>query len=366
MSVCVELGSSSLPLVVHDGGFSKICSDEKTILSLERCFTHTVGDPLFIMTTVSPVFPIAPAAPVAPASAVVAEKAVKPDISSYSSVTFKVPTFIQMPYILAPLKLDITYRGARLVDTLTWDLYNPVMLPEEFAAHMCADLNLPPGMQERIALQLREQIESYQEVIDTVYKYAHTIPHWERKISQIQVITIGIRHGTMDYCDKIEWDPMMENFTPEDFAATTCADLGLPGEMEPAIAHKIRETLFRWLITLLQNPLYEELALKQEFQVNESKVSLVPGSQMVDMISNLWKRAKPNTIDESAAVPQPQLPAQKECNADIWERVKNAVRKENTTYGRLSSNQLSTLGSTTTTQTSVPTGPSAAQAPATK
>lgn len=279
--------------------------------------------------------------------------------SAFWSSTLKVPTFIRPPYILAPLKLDITYRGARLVDTLTWDLYNPVMLPEEFAAQMTADLNLPPGMHERITLQLREQIESYQEIIDCVYRYAHCIPNWERKISQMQTITIGIRHGTIDYSDKIEWDPMMENFTPEDFAAVTCADLGLPGEIEPAISHKIRETLFRWLLTILQNPLYEELALQKEFHVPDSKISLVPGSHTVDMITNLWKRAKPNSIDESAAVPQPQLPVDKESNSEIWIGVKNAVRKETTTYGRNpSSTSLSTSASTqqlTTTTTSAPT-----------
>jgi hypothetical protein len=127
---------------------------------------------------------------------------------------------------------------------------------------------------------------------------------------------------------------MMENFTPEDFASVTCADLGLPSEMEPAISHKIRETFFRWLLSILQNPLCEDLSLQKEFQVSDSKIALVPGSQTVDMITNLWKRAKPNSIDESAAVPQPQLPSDKESNSEIWLRVKNATRTGNTMYGR--------------------------------
>jgi hypothetical protein len=253
---------------------------------------------------------------------------------SSSSLTSRVPTILRPPNVLAPLKIDITYRGVRLVDTLTWDIYNPSMLPEEFAAVMCSDMNLPPGMHERITLQIREQIESYQEIINCVFRYAHCIPNWDRKINQTQVITIGIRHGTIDYSDQIDWDPMMENFTPEDFASVTCADLGLPSEMEPAISHKIRETFFRWLLSILQNPLCEDLSLQKEFQVSDSKIALVPGSQTVDMITNLWKRAKPNSIDESAAVPQPQLPSDKESNSEIWLRVKNATRTGNTMYGR--------------------------------
>jgi len=44
----------------------------------------------------------------------------------------------------------------------------------------------------------------------------------------------------------------------------------------------------------------------------------VTGNHFVDMVSNLWKRAKPNNIDECAAVPQPQLPSDRDSNASIW------------------------------------------------
>jgi hypothetical protein len=230
-----------------------------------------------------------------------------------------IPSFLTSPNLLIPVKIDITYRGARLVDTFCWDLYNPVILPEEFAARTCADMNLPAGFHERITLQLVEQIDSYKRIIDCVHQYHRFIPNWEKKVREIQPITIGIRQGSLDYSDKIDWDPMGIDYTPEEFAITTCADLGLPAELEPAIAHKIREALFRWLINILQNPNLEDTKMTSEFPtVDDTKTVLMSGVHFVDMVSNLWKRAKPNTIDECAAVPQPQLPVDRDSNASIW------------------------------------------------
>lgn len=231
-----------------------------------------------------------------------------------------IPTFLTSPNLLIPVKIDITYRGARLVDTFCWDLHHPVMLPEEFAARTCADMNLPAGFHERITLQLIEQIESYKRIIDCVHQFHSFIPNWERKVREIQPITIGIRQGSLDYSDRVDWDPMGSiDYTPEEFAITTCADLGLPAELEPAIAHKIREALFRWLINILQNPQLEDTKMSTEFPItDDTKTILVPGGHFVDMVSNLWKRAKPNNIDECAAVPQPQLPGDRDTNAAIW------------------------------------------------
>jgi hypothetical protein len=207
------------------------------------------------------------------------------------------------------------------VDTLCWDLFHSCMSTEEFAELTCSEMNLPSGYEERISLQMIEQIEAFREIVDCVYKYRQLIPNWTAKVTQIQPITIGIRQGSVDYSDKVDWDPMNEDFTPEEFAAITCADLGLPQEVEPAIAHKLRESLFRWLIGILQNPTVDDVQLKAEFSTQETKLLLVHGSQTVDMISNLWKRAKPNSMDEIAAVPQPQLPDDRDSNASIWTNV---------------------------------------------
>jgi hypothetical protein len=242
--------------------------------------------------------------------------------SSSSSLTrVAMPAIIRGKEILVPIKVDLTYKGARLVDTFCWNLYHPVMLPEEFVARTCTDLNLPIGFHSRVTLQIVEQIQAYQILVESIRMYApNSIPNWKSKVCQIQPITIGIRHGSIDFSDKVDWNPMDDCLSPEDFAATTTADLGLPPEIEPAIAHKIREALFRWLYNIVQNPMLSpaETNLLPEFKVNETKVNFVSPNQVVDMVTSLWKRAKPSSLEEVAAAPQPQLPIDKETNASIW------------------------------------------------
>ena len=60
-----------------------------------------------------------------------------------------VPAFLK-GNVLVPLKIDITYNGARLVDTFSWNLYNSCLTVEEFALMTCIDLNLSSGFQEKI------------------------------------------------------------------------------------------------------------------------------------------------------------------------------------------------------------------------
>ena len=104
--------------------------------------------------------------------------------------------------------------------------------------------------------------------------------------------------------------------SPEIFARTTCADLGLPGDMEPAIAHKIRENMLRSIVTWMDEG-HEDAG--EICRINsETKVSLVQTNQAVDMIANLCKRAKPNSVDDQAAIPQPMLPQSKDSNANVW------------------------------------------------
>ena len=221
--------------------------------------------------------------------------------------------------VLVPLKIDITYNGARLVDTFSWNLYNSCLSVEEFALMTCIDLNLSCGFQEKIKNQIQEQIDAFVDIVDLIRTHASTIvPNWASKIRENQIITMGIRHNTLDYTDKISWDPMSSSITPEQFAYVTCKDLGLPTDLRPAISNKIRETLFRWVISLIEHPEKTETAVVAEFKVSDTKVSLAQSYQAVEMATSLWKRAKPSTMEEAAAVPQPLLPTEKNTNAGVW------------------------------------------------
>lgn len=105
------------------------------------------------------------------------------------------------------------------------------------------------------------------------------------------------------------------------FARTTCADLGLPTDMEPAIAHKIRENIFRSIITWLDD-VRSGVVIEEEVDLapvpSDIKVNLVQPNHTVDMMSNLWKRAKPISADDTAAIPQPILPVDRDSNVDAW------------------------------------------------
>ena len=111
---------------------------------------------------------------------------------------------------------------------------------------------------------------------------------------------------------------------PQDFARTTCADLGLQTDMEPAIAHKIRENIFRAVITWLDD-VRRGVIVEGDTDLtptqSDIKLQLVSAQHTVDMMTNLWKRAKPISADDSASIPQPVLPADRNSNACAWIKV---------------------------------------------
>jgi len=53
-----------------------------------------------------------------------------------------------------------------------------------------------------------------------------------------------VQIATQHLLDHIEWD-LLSPLTPEAFARTLCADLGLSGESAPLIAHAVHEELLR-------------------------------------------------------------------------------------------------------------------------
>jgi hypothetical protein len=53
-----------------------------------------------------------------------------------------------------------------------------------------------------------------------------------------------VQIATYHLLDHIEWD-LLSPLTPEDFAITLCADLGLSGEAVPLVAHAIHEELIK-------------------------------------------------------------------------------------------------------------------------
>ena len=149
--------------------------------------------------------------------------------------------------LLIPVKVDITFSGCRLVDSFCWNLLSP-LTTLEFASKTCADLNLPEGFKWKLCLQIQEQVDAFLILLQALqYRSKELDASIEAAFRQPQQIVIGIRYNMLDYAENILWDVHAnKKVSPEKFARTTCDDLGLPAQMEPLIAFRIRESLLRW------------------------------------------------------------------------------------------------------------------------
>jgi hypothetical protein len=96
--------------------------------------------------------------------------------------------------------------------------------------------------------------------------------------------------------------------------------------MEPVIAHKIRENVFRniiiWLDDLVNGAQVEPEIMIPEVP-SDVRVTVVAPNAAVDMITNLWRRAKPVSVDDNALIPQPVMPKERDSNADTWIKVES-------------------------------------------
>ena len=232
------------------------------------------------------------------------------------------PAMLYEEELLVPLKWDITYGGARFVDSFCWPLYGGRscrMSPDEFAARTCSDHNLPNGFHHRMTMQMTEQLDSFRRLVNQLHNLAlaqDNVP-WLQRLCDVQEITISIRLNNLEYSDKVYWDTRNGDITAEIFARTTCADLGLPAEMEPAIAHKIRETLFRLMLQWIDEPSsLEAPAPTEDADIKgEARVQLISESGLV---SELWRRAKPDDSSIVNKFPHPVIPRDVTTNASTW------------------------------------------------
>lgn len=261
--------------------------------------------------------------------------------------------------LLAPLKVDISYKGARYVDSFCWNC-NPesnTMSPYEFSCRTCADVGLPDGFQWKMALQIQEQVDAYRILIHMLKTNGAELMS---RMNSLMPIALGIRFQTVDYSDRFLFDCCGSGgsmpYAPEYFARVTVLNLGLPGEMEPIIARSIRESIFRQLFSFmetigLQTEIEDTAAAgggrgegAKETEMNtgtgtgtaedtapapapapapalvpsELSVTVVAPNQAVDMLTHLWRRARPQHFEDQQSIPQCQLPRLTDTNAHAW------------------------------------------------
>jgi hypothetical protein len=233
--------------------------------------------------------------------------------------------FLNEEEILAPLKVDISFKGARYVDSFCWNC-NPetnTMSPYEFSCRTCADVGLPDGFQLKMAMQIQEQVDAYRILINMLKSHGTEIIS---RMNSLMPMTLGIRLHTVDYADHFQFDCCNSTpYAPEYFAKVTVMNLGLPGEMEPVIAHNIRENIFRMLFAYVEQQSSGKAAAaagaaeaSPELAPSQLNVTVVAPNQAVDMITNLWRRARPMHFDDQQSIPQPMMPAQVDANAHVW------------------------------------------------
>lgn len=150
----------------------------------------------------------------------------------------KVDTRKMSPDVLIPIKLNIEYNGgaSKLLDFFMWNLNEPYITPDQFAASLASEVELSSSVQQEIADSINKQIEDYQ------YVSSLQLP---AGLEFHVIIELSVNLNKKLYEDKIEWDLKQDLITPEDFAETVVADLGLSLEFKPAIAHSLHETLIR-------------------------------------------------------------------------------------------------------------------------
>ncbi|KAG6917060.1 hypothetical protein DXG01_004032 [Tephrocybe rancida] len=150
---------------------------------------------------------------------------------------------------LIPIRVEFETDTHRVRDCFVWNLNEALIRPETFARTFCTDLDLPlqPWL-DTVANQIRAQIEEHEGVatmdlgIDGAAEL--TAPGGDEIPECRVILSIDVQIANHHLMDHIEWD-LLSPLTPEAFARTLSADLGLGGEAVPLIAHAIHEELLK-------------------------------------------------------------------------------------------------------------------------
>ncbi|GAA5994848.1 uncharacterized protein JCM10292_004388 [Rhodotorula paludigena] len=199
---------------------------------------------------------------------------------------------------LIPIRIELEHEMWKLRDTFTWNLQETNITPEIFASHLCADMRLPVDPFYRdIVAAINKQVADAQlsanyrghlgDALDAAREKSRewVLERASRKrrlgkepvregeeamqvdgggaeeedeekpvsVSELQkeepalsdelrvTIRLDITLDSIQLVDKFEWDISDPYNSPEAFAETFAADLGLTGEFRTAIAHSIRE-----------------------------------------------------------------------------------------------------------------------------
>lgn len=138
--------------------------------------------------------------------------------------------------ILVPIRLSFDVENFKVVDFFLWNVNEPSLTPEQFAIITCQELELPVGYTSNIVNAIKSQLHDYAELASI------KIPE-DAGLHVIMNLSINLDKELFE--DKFEWDLSSVELTPDSFATTIVADLGLDREFIPAITHALYEQILR-------------------------------------------------------------------------------------------------------------------------
>lgn len=155
--------------------------------------------------------------------------------------------------IIIPIKLKITTPGAVINDQILWNLNDELITPEIFASMMAQDLDLNRNTEQAIVSNIKDQIQNYKDLISNPNN--SIIDQFLRNEKEFHaVLDISCNIGEDFFTDKVEWDLLDNTVTPEMFAKTIVADIGLKPEFETAIAVAVYDEIYKFKRELIENP----------------------------------------------------------------------------------------------------------------
>ncbi|GME98320.1 unnamed protein product [Ambrosiozyma monospora] len=129
-----------------------------------------------------------------------------------------------------------------------WNINEHLITPESFASNMCQELELPKNVETQVVNQMRDQIQSFQELLST------PIPQLAQEKEFHVILELSVSIGDQFYSDKVEWNLLGNQLSPEEFAKGVAEDMGLTREFETAIAFAVHEEIAKTKRDLIENP----------------------------------------------------------------------------------------------------------------
>ncbi|KAK7028161.1 Chromatin structure remodeling complex protein sfh1 [Paramarasmius palmivorus] len=226
------------------------------------------------------------------------------------------------PSALVPIRVEFDTETHRIRDCFVWNLYEETIKPEVFARIFCNDLDLPvEPWAETVANQIKAQLEDCEGIarmelgMDSAVGFEtqkEDVVLQDDDESMMQVderqgtesradeipecrvmLSIDVQIATHHLLDHIEWD-LLSPLTPEAFATTLCAELGLSGEAIPLVAHAIHEELIKHKKDVVDWGVISSASATMESGLTKDKTGLgrVRGPKPLKSVWRDWAEAE--------------------------------------------------------------------------